>query len=120
MRTFIFSIILTFTFNTLSLSQELDSISDASTAKNVKKMTIYGSDTCHYCLDTKAYLEERKIDFIYYDVDLNLMRQNEMVVKLQKEGISLDNVSLPVVDINGKITMNSGDFDTFLEQLTLK
>ncbi|MDY7395897.1 glutaredoxin family protein [Aureibaculum sp. 2210JD6-5] len=120
MRTFIFSIILTFTFNTVSLSQELDSISEVSTAKNVNKMTIYGSDTCHYCLDTKAYLKERKIDFIYFDVDLNLVKQKEMLVKLQKAGIAVDNVSLPVVDFNGELFMNNGDFDTFLERLTHK
>ena len=32
-----------------------------STAKLNKQnqIIVYGSDTCHYCIDTKAYLKER-------------------------------------------------------------
>ena len=81
------------------------------------KIIVYGSDTCHYCLDTKAYLKERKIDFIYYDVDVNLLKQREMLVKMQKANIPVDNLSLPVIDKNGKLFMNSGNFDAFLKQL---
>ena len=43
-----------------------------------------------------------------------------MITKLQKNRFSLDNVSLPVIDSNGIITMNRGDFDTFLKKLTEK
>ncbi len=85
--------------------------------KSAENLIIYGSDTCHYCIDTKAYLKEKKIDFTYYDVDINLAKQREMVTKLQKVGTPLDNISLPVVDLNGKLIMNSDDFEGFLKKL---
>lgn len=86
--------------------------------KDLKKIIVYGSDTCHYCIDTKAYLKEKNIDFIYYDVDVNLLRQKEMLIKLQKAGISVDNLTLPVVDLKGKLIMNSSNFEEFLKKLT--
>lgn len=98
-------------------SQTKSSDSVAVDKEKTNKMVVYGSDTCHYCIDTKKYLKEKKIDFIYYDVDINLQRQREMVIKLQKANISLDNLSLPVVDLNGQLIMNGGDFDDFLKKL---
>lgn len=81
---------------------------------------VYGSDTCHYCIDTKTYLKERKIDFTYYDVDVNLEKQREMLIKLQKAGFSVDNLSLPVADLQDKLIMNSGNFEEFLKKLNTK
>ena len=48
---------------------------------------------------------------------MNLEKQREMVVKLQKADISLDNLSLPVVDLRGKLIMNGSDFKEFLKKL---
>ena len=85
------------------------------------KMIVYGSDTCHYCIDTKSFLKEKNIAFIYYDVDVNLEKQNEMVVKLQNAGIPLDAISLPIVDLQGKLIVNNvKDFNEFLKSLTVK
>ena len=98
-------------------SQAKPSDSVAVDKEKTNEMIVYGSDTCHYCIDTKAYLKEKKIDFIYYDVDVNLVKQREMVIKLQKASIPLDNLSLPVVDLNGKLIMNGEDFEAFLKKL---
>lgn len=118
MRLFILSIVFLMSFNNTSFGQVLESVSkEKTTEKELKRLIIYGSDTCHYCIDTKAYLKERKVDFIYYDVDVNLVKQREMVVKIQKAGMSLDNLSLPVIEKNGNLLMNNGDFDTFLKGL---
>lgn len=118
MKAFIFSIVLFLLISTISFGQVLESANGSlATQKELKKMIIYGSDTCHYCLDTKAYLKEKNIDFIYYDVDINLVKQREMIIKLQKAGISLDNLSLPVADLNGKLIMNGYDFEAFLKKL---
>jgi glutaredoxin 3 len=118
MKAFVFSIVLILTLTQVSFGQVLESLSDSlTTQKELKKLIVYGSDTCHYCLDTKAYLKKIKIDFIYYDVDVNLLRQREMVIKIKKAGLSLDNLSLPVIEKNGDLLMNSGDFDTFLKRL---
>ena len=114
MRTFIFTIVFIMTSTSVCFSQVSDSL---STKKELNKLIIYGSDTCHYCLDTKAYLEERKKDFIYYDVDVNLTKQREMLIKMQKAGIPVDNLLLPVIHKNDKIFMNNGDFDDFLKRL---
>lgn len=115
MKALIFTVLL-LVFTNLSYGQIATSASVIE-KKETKKMIVYGSDTCHYCLDAKAYLIERKIDFIYYDVDLNLVKQREMLVKLQKAGISVDNLSLPVVDVQGKMLMNDASFEVFLEKL---
>ena len=120
MKAFIFTIILIFTLSKFSFGQVAESGLNENliSQKDLKKIIVYGSDTCHYCIDTKAYLKEKKIDFTYFDVDINLLKQREMVIKLQKAGISLDNLSLPVVDLFGKLVMNSGgSFDNFLKKL---
>lgn len=118
MKSFIFSIGFIITLTHVSFGQVSDSVSKtAFEQKQSKKVIIYGSDTCHYCIDTKAYLKEKKIDFTYYDVDVNLLKQREMLIKLQKAGIPVDNLSLPVVDLNGKLVMNRSNFKVFLKKL---
>lgn len=118
MKAFVFSIVFVIALTNTSFGQVSETVSDTLTIeKELKKIIIYGSDTCHYCLDTKTYLKKKKIDFIYYDVDVNLLKQREMLIKLQKAGISVDNLSLPVVDLYGKLVMNSDDFENFLNKL---
>lgn len=118
MRVFIFSFVCIIALTKLSFGQVTDLVLNTETSqKELKKMIVYGSDTCHYCIDTKAYLKERKIDFIYYDVDVNLLKQREMLIKIQKAGLSLDNLSLPVIYLSGKLLMNSNDFESFLKKL---
>jgi glutaredoxin len=98
-----------------------NSLNDKLTIQeNSQKIIIYGSDTCHYCIDTKKHLKEKNVDFIYYDVDINLLKQREMLVKLRNAGISTDYLSLPVADLKGQLIMNSSNFDEFLKKLTLK
>lgn len=121
MRVFILSIIFILTTGHEVFGQTKSSELVAVEKRKINKIIIYGSDTCHYCVDTKSYLKEKNITFIYYDVDVNLEKQNEMVVKLQKAGILLDAISLPIVDLNGKLIMNNvADFDGFLKKLTVK
>lgn len=89
--------------------------------KELKKLIVYGSDTCHYCMDTKTYLKKNNIEFVYFDVDVDLNKQNEMITKLQKAGIPLDAISLPIVDLGQKLIMNNvADFEGFLKQLNTK
>ena len=102
-----------------SQTKPVDSVEIESVKAN--ELIVYGSNTCHYCIDTKSFLKEKNIAFIYYDIDANLEKQNEMIVKLQKAGISLDTISLPIVDLNGKLIMNNvADFDGFLIKLIEK
>jgi glutaredoxin 3 len=88
-------------------------------AQEVSKKTIiiYGSDECHHCTDTKAFLKERKIDFVFFDIDKNPTALQEMLHKLRKANISLSNLGIPVVDKNGTLFSNNGDFQEFLKKL---
>ncbi|RED48700.1 glutaredoxin family protein [Seonamhaeicola aphaedonensis] len=121
MRNIILSLVFTSAFGHIVFSQAEHS--DGKVVKGVASndMIIYGSDTCHYCTDTKMFLEEKHIKFIYYDVDVNLEKQKEMLEKLQKAGIPLDAISLPVVDLIGKLKMNNvANFEGFLKSLIQK
>lgn len=82
------------------------------------KMIIYGSNTCHYCIDAKDYLSENKIEFIFYDIDVNILKQIEMIEKLSKANIPTSSINLPIVDKGGVIVMNSGNFNDFLKTIT--
>ena len=82
-----------------------------------KTIIVYGSDTCHYCIDTKTYLKEKKVNFIYFDVDVNIEKQQEMLVKLQKANISIETLTLPVIDKKGELFTNGDDFDAFLKRI---
>jgi len=102
----------------VSLASSSQNLESAIKFDKQEKIIVYGSDTCHYCIDTKSYLKERKIEFTYYDVDVNLEKQREMLIKLQKAGFSVDSLSLPVVDLNGKLIMNdAANFEGFLKKL---
>jgi len=79
-----------------------------------EKMIVYGSDSCHSCLDTKAFLKEKNIKFTYYDIDVNKVKEQEMLVKLQRANIPIYTLSLPVIDNKGDVFLNKGNLKEFL------
>jgi glutaredoxin len=85
-----------------------------------EKIIVYGSDNCHSCLDTKAFLKEKNIKFTYYDIDINKQKEQEMLVKLQNANISIQTLNLPVIDNKGVIFLNKGNFKQFLKVLDKK
>ncbi|NNT71358.1 glutaredoxin family protein [Flavobacterium sp. IMCC34852] len=80
-------------------------------------MIVYGSDECHHCTDTKKYLKENHIEFVFYDIDKNQEALKEMLVKLKKANISTNNLSIPVIDKQGVIFTNNIPFEEFLKKL---
>ena len=80
-------------------------------------LIIYGSDECHHCIDTKKYIKDHSIDFVFFDIDKNQDALKEMLSKLKKAGISTSNLGIPVVDKNGVIFTNNIVFEEFLEKL---
>ena len=81
-------------------------------------MIVYGSATCHYCVDTKVYLIKKNIPFVFYDLDTNPLKIKEMHTKLREANISTASFQIPVVDKGGKIiTNNYGSFEMFLSKL---
>lgn len=83
-------------------------------------MIVYGSDSCHSCLDTKAFLKQKNIEFTYYDIDVDKVKEQEMLVKLQKANISIYTLNLPVIDNNGDVFLNKGNIQEFLKVLAKK
>jgi glutaredoxin 3 len=82
-----------------------------------KVVIVYGSDECHHCTDTKAFLKENHIDFVFYDIDKNQEALKEMLTKLRNANISTSNLGIPVVDKQGIIFTNNGVFEDFLKKL---
>lgn len=109
---FFFYLLLFLFYSYPAFSQEIK----ANEIKN-SKMIIYGSDTCHYCVDTKKYADEQNLKFVYFDIDKDEKALNEMLIKLRKNNISTANLNLPVVDKNGLVFTNEVDFDAFLKKL---
>lgn len=105
----IFCIVL-YTSLTFSQNNTLDKKKD-------KLLIIYGSNSCHYCLDTKLFLEEKNIEFLFYDIDVNKKKLIEMLNKLRSNGIDTSQLQLPVVDKSGKLFMNDKNFQEFLKKL---
>ena len=85
-----------------------------------EKIIVYGSDSCHSCLDTKAFLREKQIQFTYYDIDINKEKEQEMLVKLKKNNIPIHSLSLPVVDNKGDVFLNQGNLKEFFKVLSKK
>jgi len=103
-------------FNTNLFAQESPkSTTDKSSEKTI--MIVYGSDECHHCIATKKYLKENNIEFVFFDIDKNPTALNEMLSKLKKANISTSSLGIPVIDKQGIIFTNTGDFETFLKKL---
>ena len=103
-----------------SLQSKAQKVFNVDKESKKEKMIVYGSDSCHSCLDTKAFLNEKNIEFTYYDIDVNKSKEQEMLLKLQKANISIQTLSLPVVDNRGDIFLNKGNFNEFLKVLHKK
>ena len=61
-----------------------------------KKVKIYSTPTCPFCMMAKKFLKENNIDFEDIDVSADQTKAEEMV---QKTG----QMAVPVIDIDGEI-----------------
>lgn len=62
----------------------------------MKKVQIYSTPTCPYCIRTKQFLKENNIEFTDIDVSKDRAKVDEMVKKSGQMGV-------PVLDIEGEI-----------------
>lgn len=118
MRRFVIfiSVVLSILNNISAFSQEIKS-DDINNQVISEKPIIYGSDTCHYCLETKTFLKKNNTLFVYYDVDRNTDKEKEMIMKLKAAKIPLSNLNLPVIDKGGFVFINDGKFEEFLKRI---
>jgi glutaredoxin-like YruB-family protein len=63
-----------------------------------KKVKIYSTPTCPWCIRTKQFLKENNIDFQDIDVSSNQQAADEMMSKTGQMGV-------PVIDIEGQIVV---------------
>lgn len=61
-----------------------------------KKVKIYSTPACPFCMMSKKFLKENNIDFEDIDVSTDQAKAKEMV---QKSG----QMAVPVIDIDGEI-----------------
>jgi len=62
----------------------------------LKKVKIYSTPTCPWCMRAKQFLKENNIDFVDYDVSSDQEALEEMVRVSGQLGV-------PVLDIEGEI-----------------
>ena len=61
-----------------------------------KKVTVYSTSTCPFCIRAKQYLKENNIAFEDIDVSVNHEKAQEMIKKSGQMGV-------PVLEIEGQI-----------------
>ncbi len=61
-----------------------------------KKVIIYSTPTCPYCIRAKQFLKENNIDYLDFDVSGDQQKAEEMIQKSGQMGV-------PVLDIDGEI-----------------
>jgi len=61
-----------------------------------KKVIVYSTPTCPFCMMTKNFLRDNKIDFEDIDVSSDREKAQEMVQKSAQ-------MAVPVIDIEGEI-----------------
>lgn len=65
-------------------------------SKIMKKIIIYSTPSCPYCVALKEYLKEKNFDFVDFDVSKDPQKLEEMIEKSGQMGV-------PVIDIDGEI-----------------
>jgi glutaredoxin-like YruB-family protein len=63
---------------------------------NNKKVTVYSTPTCPYCVYAKDFFKENNVAFTDVDVSRNQSAAQEMITKSGQMGV-------PVIDIDGTI-----------------
>lgn len=61
-----------------------------------KKVIVYSTPTCPWCIRAKQFLNDNNIPFENYDVSVDQSKAEEMVQKTGQMGV-------PVLDIEGEI-----------------
>ncbi len=61
-----------------------------------KKVIVYSTPSCPYCIMAEDFLKEHKIKFEHVDVSKNQERAQEMIEKSGQMGV-------PVIDVDGEI-----------------
>ena len=62
----------------------------------MKNVTIYSTETCHYCGMAKDFFKDNNIQYTEYNVGTDLEKRKEMVAKSGQMGV-------PVITIDNQV-----------------
>ncbi len=62
----------------------------------MKKVIVYSTSTCSFCIKLKQFLDEKKVEYEAIDVSTDPEKAQEMMQKTGQMGV-------PVIDIEGEI-----------------
>ena len=85
-------------------------------ADNACVVTVYGNDSCPYCVKAKAYLKSKGVAFVDKNVSTDQAAKQELSEKAQKQGMKVSGI--PVIDVCGD--MMTGFSEAKLEALLKK
>jgi len=77
-----------------------------------KKVTVYSTPTCPFCIRAKQFLKESNIQFQDIDVSSDQVKAQEMIDRSGQMGV-------PVIDIDGAIVIGF-DKDKIKEALEIQ
>jgi len=63
-----------------------------------KKVTVYSTPTCPFCIRAKQFLKENNIQYVDIDVSSDQAKAQEMIEKSGQMGV-------PVIDVEGAIVI---------------
>lgn len=66
--------------------------------KNIKKVRVFSTATCPYCVTLKEFLKANNVEFEDIDVSQDMEAQKDMVERSGQMGV-------PVVDIDGEMVV---------------
>lgn len=61
-----------------------------------KKVTVYSTPSCPFCMMTKEFLKEKNVEFEDIDVSTDQIKVQEMIKKSGQ-------MAVPVIDVDGEI-----------------
>jgi glutaredoxin 3 len=104
---------------TFGLSAQVSSVIAKSQKSSQNTCIVYGSNTCHHCIETKKFLSSQGVSFDFYDIDEDTVALRKMLSELHKRGISTKNLGIPVVFFKEEVFMNNIPFEQFLDKLKI-
>lgn len=64
---------------------------------------VYGSATCGFTQSMRGALDEHGFDYVFYDVNQNPEKSQEMFEKVRAAYPNTSQIGFPVVDVNGVV-----------------
>lgn len=118
MKTTVIIALLSITFSLLqSCTNSSQSLAGADTEETkAPTIVIYGSNTCHHCVDFKNKLDSVGLKYVFNDVEVD-ERQAQVMIQLVQSANHQGGIQFPVVYLNDKEVMIAPDFNSFLTRL---